>query len=313
MRTQGSDEASDESEVETELVEVKNTDAPPPRPLGGASAKLKSAKKKMTKFLGKVKKKGSALSLAASTRSKSFRSVAFSAATFSAANSSGVSTYGEDSVEQEERKRVLIEPVIVADSDNTMDNVTLSVEAISTSPTERTSSDIAAKAANKEDAFSCSSTHVSGEEKENKQEPQQQEKESQVESPTAKEEQQVPQTNTSETGGASDDDESVVGDDDQTDPNTLNFLKVSKRTYIMSESESIVEESWSKEEKAQGRGFFGCGLCAPREEWEDEYDDFTVETGSEEGRVADAVITIQEHARRLGITERELLEMIQDQ
>ena len=81
----------------------------------------------------------------------------------------------------------------------------------------------------------------------------------------------------------------------------------------MSDSESIVDETWSKEDGGQKGGLFGCGMCTPREEWDDDVDDFTVQTGSEEGRVADAVITIQEHARRLGISEHELLTLIQDE
>jgi hypothetical protein len=321
LSTTGSEEESKASEVDTELVEPAYhcADAPPPRPHA-----FKSVKKKMTKLIGKVKKKGEALSLAASrTKSRSFRS----AATFSAVNSSGVSTFGgedssgreEDSAEQEERNVVLIAPVVVEEKDIATDDVALSVEAIPTSPTERTSSDIAAKTANKQESFSYSSTHGSEEEKKIRPVPQEDEKEDpQVVPPMANEEQhEVPQKNTSETGGESDDDESVTDDDDNTgmDSNTFNFSKVAKRTYIMHESASVVEESWSKEDRTQGGGgFLGCGMCTPREEWDDDddFDDFTVETASEEGRVADAVITIQEHAHRLGITEQELLELIQD-
>lgn len=95
---------------------------------------------------------------------------------------------------------------------------------------------------------------------------------------------------------------------------SFTMSKVSERTFIINESGSFVDESWSRDEQPSGGyGCFSCA-CAPKEEWE-EYDDDeeTVESDSEEGRVADAVITIQEHASRLGLTEYELLEMIQDE
>lgn len=96
--------------------------------------------------------------------------------------------------------------------------------------------------------------------------------------------------------------------------NSFTVSQVNKRTFIINESGSAVDDSWSRDEHVEGGCCtFGCGMCccgAPKEEWDD---DESIQSDSEEGRVADAVITIQEHANRLGLTEYELLQMIQDE
>lgn len=94
--------------------------------------------------------------------------------------------------------------------------------------------------------------------------------------------------------------------------------QITPRTYVIDDDSAsqIDDDSWSRDEKATSSlGCFACGAFSPKEDWdeEDEPDDETVESDSEEGRVADAVITIQEHALRLGLTEYELLEMIKDE
>lgn len=305
---------SPDSHVEAELVDEEETiqslqyTKQPPRWEGRkVSSSLKTTKKKVSRFLGKIRKKGSSISLATSTRSRSF-----GGKTFSAATSSGEESSREEAslVEQEEGTKVAIEPVVVEEEET--EPTATPEEQLPTSPTERTASDIAERTPSKQDSYS--STHVS--ETEKKANPDRLEN-TDAEPQVMKEDRHdVPQNQTSETG-ETDEDDSYVDDE----AHTFNISQVSKRTYIMNDSASVVEdmeESWSREDRVQTKGWFGCGMCGPvKEEWEesdnDDDDDFTVESGSEEGRVADAVITIQEHASRLGVTEYELLEMIQHQ
>ena len=130
----------------------------------------------------------------------------------------------------------------------------------------------------------------------------------------SKEKHEVPQNTTSET-----EDEDVSSyEDERKDDKQFSISKLSPRTFVISESASLAGVSWSEERQEErpkkSYGFFSCGVCGGNiDEFDDDFDDETVQSDSEEGRVIDAVLTIQEHAAKLGLTEYELLEMIQDQ
>ena len=132
----------------------------------------------------------------------------------------------------------------------------------------------------------------------------------------SKEENEVLQKKTSETDEDDPSMSSLEEDEKLAGPPRFEMSQVSTRTFIINQTTSIVDPASSNEEKTDsgnGFGFFSCGCGDDREEWDDDdFEDDSVVTDSEEGRVADAVITIQEHARRLGLTEYELLEMIND-
>jgi len=296
-------ESIEEDKQEPDASSTVPTEIPPNKSGWETTAKpikLKTAKKKLTRFLKKGRKKPTAEDSSKTQAVPSLTSFSVFAPSSSVATLSGTSTADEDTIGQKDtvKNDAAAEETIVTNAAIAKEE-SPEEETLVPLPPEQKQRDSEPK-----EIKDSLTTPVLDRPKTYKP----------VEIVKSAEEHEIPQDITSET--EEDDESSFEDDHTHSQGSRFNVSKVSNRTLIVNETPSMLDESWSREEGApRSYGFFSC-MCGGNAE--DDFDDFDDDddddddSDSEEGRVADAVLTIQEHASRLGLSEYELLEMIQD-